>query len=162
MARCLMVAVLKAINAAVGDGATLLTGSGEKLRVEGIEGGYYVAPTVLADVPKDSAGWRDEIFGPVLALASFDTEAEAVSLANDSQYGLGHAVMSADVARCERVAAQLQASRYVRYVRFVRQLQASLRCRQRRQRGAILARSRRSPPERGPDPCNCCRVTAVV
>jgi len=71
--------------------------------------GYYIPPTVLVDVPTDSAIWRDEIFGPVLAVREFKTEAEAIHLANDSNYGLAAAVFSANAERCERVARHLRA-----------------------------------------------------
>ncbi|KAL1526030.1 hypothetical protein AB1Y20_020851 [Prymnesium parvum] len=101
--------VLRAINGAVADGGKLLAGSGEKLIIEGLEGGYYVKPTILADLPRDSAAWREEIFGPVVAVSSFETEQEAIAIANDSPYGLGHAVMSADEERCRRVADELEA-----------------------------------------------------
>lgn len=79
--------------------------------VPGLGGGFYVQPTVLLEPTPRRGGvaWRDEIFGPVLTLATFETEAEAVELANDSPYGLGHAVMSADPVRCERVGARLDA-----------------------------------------------------
>jgi len=100
--------VLASVGKATADGCTLLCGGG-KSHVEGLEGGYYVAPTILSDVPLSSAAWQEEIFGPVLSIVPFDTEAEAVSLANASPYGLAHAVMSADESRCERVAAELEA-----------------------------------------------------
>lgn len=74
----------------------------------GLEGGYYVAPTVLTNVPVTSSAWKDEIFGPVLAVRSFETEEEAVMLANDTPYGLGNAVYSKDSGRCSRVSAQLK------------------------------------------------------
>ena len=64
---------------------------------------------MLIDVPLESGAWRDEIFGPVLSVRTFDTEDEALELANDSPYGLAHAVMSADTERCDRVAARLDA-----------------------------------------------------
>jgi betaine-aldehyde dehydrogenase len=94
-----------------GDGATLVIGGASAAggAGEGLEGGYYVQPTILSDVPLESAAWREEIFGPVLCIRTFETEAEAIRLANDSPYGLAHAVMSADEERCERVAAALDA-----------------------------------------------------
>jgi len=100
--------VLDSIASARIDGARVLCGGGT-LSVPGCEGGWYVAPTILAEVPFDSAAWCEEIFGPVLALATFGTEREAVALANDSQFGLAHAVMTADAARAERVADALEA-----------------------------------------------------
>ncbi|GLK68921.1 aldehyde dehydrogenase family protein [Hansschlegelia plantiphila] len=87
-------------------GATLLTGGD---RPEGLNAGYFVAPTVFTDVTPDMSIWREEIFGPVLSVMAFETEDEAVALANDSEYGLGAAVLTGDAARSDRVAAQLQA-----------------------------------------------------
>ena len=66
-------------------------------------------PTVFADVPLDCALWCEEIFGPVVCVNPFDTEAEALQLANDSEFGLAAAVMSRDLQRCERIAHALQA-----------------------------------------------------
>ena len=71
--------------------------------------GFYVRPTVLTDVPESSSAWRDEIFGPVLAVRTFETEREAVAAANDSPYGLAHAVVTQDPDRLARVAGQLRA-----------------------------------------------------
>jgi betaine-aldehyde dehydrogenase len=71
--------------------------------------GYFFEPTIFADPPLDSALWREEVFGPVVAIRRFSTEAEAVALANSSRYGLAAAVMSADPVRCDRVAAALRA-----------------------------------------------------
>jgi len=87
-------------------GATTAIGGG---RPRGLTKGYFIQPTVLTDVRSDSRAWREEIFGPVVCIAPFDTEEEAVHRANDSQYGLAGAVMSADSERCERVAAALRA-----------------------------------------------------
>jgi betaine-aldehyde dehydrogenase len=102
--------VVSAIDRAQSDGASLVCGGTAKPTVgEGLSGGYYVSPTVLADVPVESTAWRDEIFGPVLCIRTFETEDEAIQLANNSPYGLAHAVMSADDERCERVAAALDA-----------------------------------------------------
>lgn len=98
--------VLAAIAQGVADGARLVTGGGVP---PGLEAGCYIQPTILADVPLDSAAWRDEIFGPVVCIRPFDTEAEAIALANDSRYGLAAAVMSADPDRAERVARAFRA-----------------------------------------------------
>eukprot|EP00439_Symbiodinium_sp_Y106_P058196 s457_g8.t1 len=70
--------------------------------------GYYVPPTVLSNVPVESAAWKQEIFGPVLAIRSFRSEEEAVRLANDTPYGLANAVYSVDADRLARVASQLK------------------------------------------------------
>ena len=77
-------------------------------RLEGsLQRGYFVAPTVLADVGNDMRITREEIFGPVLAAIPFDSEEEAVRLANDTQYGLAGAVWSRDVGRIHRVTRDL-------------------------------------------------------
>lgn len=75
---------------------------------ESLKDGFYVPPSVLTEVPVDSAVWRDEVFGPVLAVRSFSTEEEAIDLANASHYGLSNAVYSGDAARCRRVARKLR------------------------------------------------------
>jgi len=98
--------VLAAIEAARTAGAVVACGGS---RPEHLEQGYFLQPTVLTDVPLTSNAWREEIFGPVVCLRPFATEAEAVQLANDSRFGLAAAVMSADEARCDRVARSLRA-----------------------------------------------------
>lgn len=85
------------------EGLVCLTG-GEALA----EPGWFVSPTVYDQVPGDSRLWREEIFGPVLCARRFSTEAEALALANDSAFGLVATVISADLARAERLAAALE------------------------------------------------------
>ncbi|WP_175650945.1 aldehyde dehydrogenase family protein [Pseudomonas sp. Marseille-P9899] len=70
--------------------------------------GWFVSPTLYADVPADSRLWTEEIFGPVLCSQRFSTEAEAITLANDSRFGLVATVVSADLQRAERVADALE------------------------------------------------------
>ena len=94
------------VRGAIADGARLVSGG---RRPAGMDEGYFLQPTILDRVPEDAQAWREEIFGPVLCVRPFDTEEEAIELANRSRYGLAAAVMSADVARCERVAARLDA-----------------------------------------------------
>jgi len=75
----------------------------------GSNGGYFVPPTVITGVEQDSRLVQDEVFGPVLTVQPFDTEAEAVALANGTAYGLSAGLQTTDVARAHRVAAQLRA-----------------------------------------------------
>lgn len=96
--------VMGFISRAVAAGATLATG-GKAAK----DRGYFVTPTILTDVALDAEAWVEEIFGPVVCIRPFDTEAEAIALANDSRFGLAAAVMSADSARAERVAAAFRA-----------------------------------------------------
>ncbi|KRF25955.1 NAD-dependent succinate-semialdehyde dehydrogenase [Phycicoccus sp. Soil803] len=72
------------------------------------ETGHFYAPTVLTDVPADARLLREEIFGPVAAIATFDTEDEAISRANDTEYGLAAYVFSRDLSRVLRLAEQLE------------------------------------------------------
>jgi len=98
--------VIGAIEGARLAGATIACGG---TRPKGFDKGYYLRPTVLADVPLDSGAWVEEIFGPVVCIRRFTTEEEAIELANDSRFGLAAAVMSKDDARAERVAAAFRA-----------------------------------------------------
>ncbi len=95
------------IAAGIAEGATLLAGGPG--RPEGQNRGYYVRPTVFGDVDNAMTIARTEIFGPVAVLIPFDTEAEAIAIANDTDYGLAAYIQTGDPARAERVAAQLRA-----------------------------------------------------
>lgn len=97
--------VLGHIERGVQAGAKLLCGGG---RPADLPHGYFIRPTVFTEVPLDSALWNEEIFGPVLCVRSFANEAEAVALANDSEFGLVASVLSSNVEAAERVANALQ------------------------------------------------------
>ena len=95
------------IEQGIADGARLITGGDRPAGTP--PQGFFIAPTIFTDVPPTSALWRDEIFGPVLCVRVFDTEEEAIELANDTEYGLVATVVTAGEARGERVARALAA-----------------------------------------------------
>ncbi len=94
------------IDKGVGEGATLLTGGVEA--PEGLSAGFFIRPTVFSDVTRDMTIARDEIFGPVLSIIPYDTEEEAIDIANDSEYGLAGGVWSGDPERAKGVARRLR------------------------------------------------------
>ncbi|OMJ20439.1 Aldehyde dehydrogenase family 8 member A1 [Smittium culicis] len=77
------------------------------LTVEHLENGYFMAPTVITNLQQDSRIVQEEIFGPVVSIIPFDTEEDAIRLANDTQYGLASTVWSRDQGRLRRVAGQI-------------------------------------------------------
>lgn len=87
------------------EGATLVAGGGA---AEGFARGHYVAPTIFADVSPSSTVAQEEIFGPVLSILSYDTDDDAVTIANGTIYGLGGGVWSGDSERALRVARRLR------------------------------------------------------
>ena len=91
------------IQLGIDQGATLLAGG-----VSNPDKGFFVRPTIFANARNDMAISRDEIFGPVGTVITFDTEEEAIALANDSSYGLAATVWTTNLARAHRVAAALK------------------------------------------------------
>jgi aldehyde dehydrogenase (NAD+) len=94
------------IQKGIDEGARLVAGGTG--RPEGLNRGYYVRPTVFADVSNSMTIAREEIFGPVLSIIPFETEEEAIGIANDTPYGLTNYAQSQDGAKCNRVARQLR------------------------------------------------------
>ncbi len=98
--------VLGYIQKGIDEGAKLVTGGAEV--PEGLEKGYFVQPTVFSEVRNDMTIAQEEIFGPVLSILPYDTEEEAVEIANDTIYGLSGGVWSGDPERAKRVARQMR------------------------------------------------------
>ena len=93
--------VERIVNESIAQGARLLAG--------GTRDGQFYAPTVLADVTPAMPAFREEIFGPVVSITAFGTDAQAVALANDTEYGLSAGIHTRDVGRGMALAAQLRA-----------------------------------------------------
>ncbi len=89
------------------EGAELITG-GKRVEAEGIQGGFYYAPTIFTKVNNKMRIAQEEIFGPVVCVIKYDSDEEAVAIANDSIYGLGGSVFSSSTARAERIARQVR------------------------------------------------------
>ncbi len=99
------------IRKGIEEGAEVLVG-GEG-HPEGLRAGYFVKPTVFVNVKNDMTIAREEIFGPVLCVIAYDSDEDAIRIANDSRYGLHGAVLGTDLQRARRVASQLRAGRVV-------------------------------------------------
>ena len=91
----------------VEEGATLVTGGPGK--PQGLEKGYYVKPTIFANVTNDMSIAREEIFGPVLSIIGYDSEEQAIEIGNDTPYGLAAYVQGGDISRARKVASRLKA-----------------------------------------------------
>jgi acyl-CoA reductase-like NAD-dependent aldehyde dehydrogenase len=94
------------IQKGVDEGATLVTGGAEA--PEGLDKGFFVRPTVFSNVTRDMTIAKEEIFGPVLSILPYDTEEEAIEIANDTIYGLAGGVWSGDQERAKKVARQMR------------------------------------------------------
>jgi acyl-CoA reductase-like NAD-dependent aldehyde dehydrogenase len=97
------------IRKGVEEGARLVTGGAEP--PEGLEKGYFVRPTVFSDVEQDMTIAQEEIFGPVVAIMPYDTEDDAIRIANGTIYGLSGAVWSGDPEHAKAVARKLRTGR---------------------------------------------------
>jgi aldehyde dehydrogenase (NAD+) len=106
--------IQRLIEAGIEEGATLVTGGPG--RPENLNRGYYVRPTVFANVTNDMTIAREEIFGPVLSILPYRDQEQAIEIANDTPYGLAAYIQSGDLAHARKVAARLRAgSVYINY-----------------------------------------------
>jgi len=99
--------IQRLIEAGITEGATLVTGGPG--RPENLNRGYYIRPTVFGNVTNDMTIAREEIFGPVLSILPYETEEQAIEIANDTPYGLAAYVQSGDLVHARKVAARLRA-----------------------------------------------------
>jgi aldehyde dehydrogenase (NAD+) len=99
--------ILSFITEAKGDGARLVAGGG-RAEGPGLEKGFFIEPTIFADVKNDMKVAAEEIFGPVLSIIPFADEEEAIQIANDTQYGLASGVWSENISRCLRMMRAIQ------------------------------------------------------
>jgi aminomuconate-semialdehyde/2-hydroxymuconate-6-semialdehyde dehydrogenase len=89
------------------EGASLITGGGTPQFGNALDQGFYVQPTIYTGLPESARCVKEEIFGPVCHVAPFDTEEEAVSMANDTKYGLAASIWTTNLKRGHRVAQQM-------------------------------------------------------
>ncbi|WP_207709995.1 2-hydroxymuconic semialdehyde dehydrogenase [Actinomadura macrotermitis] len=100
--------VLSYYRLAVEEGATVVAGGGVPVFGDDRDSGFHVEPTVITGLPPTARTVREEVFGPICHIAPFDTEDEAVRLANDSPYGLAATVWTRDLSRAHRVAPKIE------------------------------------------------------
>ena len=98
--------IIDLINSGINEGATLVAGGPEK--PNGLEKGYFVKPTIFTDVTNNMRIAKEEIFGPVLSIIPFEDEDEAISIVNDTSYGLGNYVQTQDKEKAKRVARKFR------------------------------------------------------
>ena len=98
--------IVDLIQSGIDEGATLIAGGAEK--PEGLKEGYFVQPTIFTNVSNDMRIAKEEIFGPVLSIIPFDDEEEAISIVNDTLYGLGNYVQTTDKEKAKRVARKFR------------------------------------------------------
>ncbi|HXQ13745.1 MAG TPA: aldehyde dehydrogenase family protein [Caulobacteraceae bacterium] len=99
--------IQRLIKSGIQEGATLVTGGPD--RPEGLDKGYYVKPTVFANVTNDMTIAKEEIFGPVVSILGYDTVDQAVQIGNDTEYGLAAYISGGDLAKVRDVASRLRA-----------------------------------------------------
>ena len=98
--------IIDLIQSGIDEGATLVAGGTE--RPENLNKGYFIKPTIFTDVSNDMRIAKEEIFGPVLSIIPFENEEEAVSIVNDTAYGLGNYVQTQDKEKAKRVARKFR------------------------------------------------------
>ena len=98
--------ILNLIKSGIKEGATLVAGGPD--RPEGLDKGYFIKPTIFTNVSNNMRIAKEEIFGPVLSIIPFENEEEAISIVNDTSYGLGNYVQSNDKEKARRVARQFR------------------------------------------------------
>ena len=99
--------ILSYIDLAKQEGGNILCG-GEIIKPKGLENGWYISPTVIENLKHDCRCNMEEIFGPVVTLTPFDTEDEALEMANSTNYGLASTIWTENLTKAHRVAASIE------------------------------------------------------